>query len=123
MICIWSIIRIHLLFWAAFVSSFVAALFAEVNARLKKAPSIVLLMAGVIPIVPGGYLYRAVRDFVRGVNSSAMVSLSTAGAVALGMAGGIVTLTIVFGIVSDYVAKRKRHKANKQNKTNILLLN
>lgn len=103
------------LFWAAFVSSFVAALFAEVNARLKKAPSIVLLMAGVIPIVPGGYLYRAVRDFVRGVNSSAMVSLSTAGAVALGMAGGIVTLTIVFGIVSDYVAKRKRHKANKQN--------
>lgn len=101
------------LFWAAFVSSFVAALFAEVNARLKKAPSVVLLMAGVIPIVPGGYLYRSVRDLIRGSNSTAMSALGTAGAVALGIAGGIVTLTIVFGLVRDYVSNKKQQKSNR----------
>ena len=101
------------LFWAAFVSSFVAALFAEVNARLKKAPSVVLLMAGVIPIVPGGYLYRSVRDLIRGSNSTAMSALGTAGAVALGIAGGIVTLTIVFGLVRDYVSNKKKQRSNR----------
>ena len=95
------------LFWAAFVSSAVAALFAEVNARAVKAPSIVMLMAGVIPIVPGGYLYRAVRDFVRGIFPSALSYLGAAGAVALGIAGGVVSLSIVFGILSDRILKRR----------------
>ena len=100
------------LFWAAFISSVVAALFSEVNARIAKAPTIVMLMAGVIPIVPGGYLYRAVRDFVRGVTSSAIDELVSAGAVALGVAGGVVSLTLVYGIVSDHFKKRKKTKIN-----------
>ena len=100
------------LFWAAFISSAVAALFSEVNARMAKVPSIILLIAGIIPIVPGGYLYRAVRDIVRGVPSSALSHLGSAGAVALGIAGGAMALTIVYGIVSDYIRK----KTNKTNK-------
>lgn len=94
------------LFWAAFISSAVAALFAEVNARAVKAPSIIILMAGVIPTVPGGYLYRAVRDFVRGLIPSALTWLGSAGAVALGIAGGIVSMSIVFGFVNDKIVKR-----------------
>ena len=100
------------LFWAAFISTAVAALFAEVNARAVKAPSIIILMAGVIPTVPGGYLYRAVRDFVRGLIPSALTWLGGAGAVALGIAGGVVSLSIVFNMVNDYIAK-KRKNANK----------
>ena len=100
------------LFWAAFVSSVVAALFAEIYARVVKAPSIVMLMAGVIPTVPGGYLYRAVRDIVRGQIGTALSWLGTAGAVALGIAGGVVALSIAFGIVNDHVVKKikNRHK-------------
>ena len=63
-------------------------------------------MAGVIPTVPGGYLYRAVRDFVRGLMPSSLAWLGSAAAVALGIAGGIVVLSIVFGFVNDYVVKR-----------------
>lgn len=101
------------LFWAAFISSTVAALFSEVNARLSRAPSIVMLMPGVVPIVPGGYLYRSVRDFICGNPISALSELTTAGAIALGMAGGIVSLTIIYGMVSDYVAQRRKIKKEK----------
>ena len=100
------------LFWAAFISTAVATLFAEVNARAVKAPSIIILMAGVIPTVPGGYLYRAVRDFVRGLIPSSMSWLGSAAAVALGIAGGIVSLSIIFGIVNDYINKQRKNTEN-----------
>jgi uncharacterized membrane protein YjjP (DUF1212 family) len=95
------------LFWASFVSSAVAALFAETNARISKAPTIVMLMPGVVPIVPGGYLYRSVRDFICGMMPTAFENLTTAGVIALGMAGGVVTLTILYAIANDYVVNRK----------------
>ena len=95
------------LVWAAFVSSAVAALYAETHARIGKAPTIVMLMPGVVPIVPGGYLYRSVRDVVCGLNSSALANLGSAAAIALGVAGGVVTLTILYGIVNDRILKRK----------------
>ncbi len=102
------------LFWAAFISSAVTALFAEVNARISRAPSIVMLIPGVIPIVPGGYLYRSVRNYICGMTPSAMVELTTAGAIALGMAGGIVSLTIIYGLVSDYVLLRAKNGSIKK---------
>lgn len=92
-------------FWAAFVSSAVAALYSETHARLSKAPTIVMLMPGVVPIVPGGYLYRSVRDIVCGVISSAVANIGIAAQIALGMAGGVVSLTILYAIVNDYVIK------------------
>ena len=98
------------LFWAAFISSAVAALFAETHARLVKAPSIVMLMPGVVPIVPGGYLYRSVRDVVSGLNESAVANIGAAAEIALGMAGGVVTLTILYAMFKDYVVKSKNSK-------------
>lgn len=100
------------LFWAGFVSSAVAALFSETHARLSKSPTIVMLMPGIVPIVPGGYLYRCVRDVVCGISASAMTNLLTAATIALGMAGGTVTLSILYSIVNDHVTKF-RNKANK----------
>ena len=98
------------LFWAAFICSVVAALFAETHARLLKAPTIVMLMPGVVPIVPGGYLYRSVRDAICGLNASAIANIGAAAEIALGMAGGVVSLTILYSIVNDYVVKRKNAK-------------
>lgn len=96
------------LFWAAFVSSAVAALFSEVNARISKAPSIVMLMPGVVPIVPGGNLYRCVRNFICGMPAASLAELATAGAISLGMAGGIVSLTIIYGIIKDHITKQRK---------------
>jgi uncharacterized membrane protein YjjP (DUF1212 family) len=98
-------------FWAAFISSAAAALFSEVNARIGKMPTLVMLMPGIVPIVPGGYLYRTVRDLVCGEFASALSNLTIAGEVALGMAGGVVALSIIYGMISDAIYKRK----NKNN--------
>ena len=97
------------LFWAAFVSSAVAALFAETNARLNKVPAIVLLMPGIVSIVPGGYLYRSVRDIVCGLMPSAVTNIAAAAEIALGMAGGVVSLSILYGIIIDSIRKRRQN--------------
>ena len=102
-------------FLAAFISSAVAAVFSEVNARLRKAPALVVLMPAVISIVPGGYLYRAARDFIQGKMSSGVEELSHAAAIALGLASGIVVAAIIFGMTHDMVKKIKNKK--KANKT------
>ena len=69
-----------------------------------------MLMPGVVPIVPGGYLYRCVRDIVCGQNASAIANIGAAAEIALGMAGGVVTLTILYAMLKDYVVKRKNGK-------------
>lgn len=108
------------LFWAAFVSSVISATFCEINARVRRAPAIVVLMPAVISIVPGGYLYRSARDIVKGSVVSGISELGAAAAIALGLAGGIVTASIMFLIVSDWVKKIKNNNnanKNSQNKT------
>ncbi len=95
------------LFWAAFISSVVAALFSEIMARVCKAPAIVILMPGVISTVPGGYLYRGARNFVSYGMTPALAYLGDAAAIALGIAGGFVTVSILFGMLMDHSMKRK----------------
>jgi uncharacterized membrane protein YjjP (DUF1212 family) len=100
------------LFWAAFISSVLAALFAETNARINKTPTIVMLMPGIVSIVPGGYLYRSVRDLICGQGELAIENLAAAGMIALGMAGGVVALSTVYDMISDFISS-KRKNANK----------
>ena len=110
------------LFWAAFVSSVVAAALCEVNARLRRAPAIVVLMPAVISIVPGGYLYRAAREFVEGRGANGFVELGSAAAIALGLAGGIVVTSIILLIVTDWIKKLKNNNNvnnNSQNSVNV----
>lgn len=100
------------LFWASFISSVLAALFAETNARINKTPTIVMLMPGIVSIVPGGYLYRSVRDLICGQGELAIENLAAAGMIALGMAGGVVALSTVYDMISDFISS-KRKNANK----------
>ena len=107
------------LFWAAFISSAVAALFSEIVARVRKMPAVVVLMPSVISTVPGGYLYRAARDFTYGSTATAWSHLAAAAAVALGIAGGIVVVTMLFGLVKDKLTKNKENKVKcKETLTN-----
>ena len=108
------------LFWAAFISAVVSATLCEINARVRKAPNIVVMMPAVISIVPGGYLYRSARDLVKGSVASGIAELGSAASIALGLAGGIVVASIAFLVLSDWITKAKTgNNANKdcQNST------
>ena len=96
-------------FAAGFISTAFAALYAELLARVRRAPAIVFLLPGVIPTVPGGDLYRGMRDLISGNMPGALSNFGIALNIALGIAGGIVVISIAFGIFND--AKKLRSKS------------
>lgn len=100
------------LFWAAFISSAFTALFSEITARVHKAPAVIFLLPGIVPTVPGGSLYYTMRNMVLGDLSGAFNKFSVTISVGLGIAGGIVCVSIIFGTVMDWITKRKAAKSN-----------
>lgn len=94
-------------FAAALVSTAVAALFAEIMARKRRAPASVFLIPGVIPTVPGSNLYFFMRYILESNLPEAFSQLGIALGVALGIACGTVSVSITWGIISDRISKRK----------------
>lgn len=92
-------------FLAAFLSTLFTALFSEFCARWRRAPTAVFLFPGVIPTVPGGALYYTMRYLISGDTVLAFSYLISALKVGLGIAGGIMVVSIVVGQITDY--KRK----------------
>ena len=97
-------------FPAAFVSTMVTALLAEIFSRVRKAPTIVFLIPGVIPTVPGGSLYISMRSLLLNDFAGALDSLFVALQIGLGIAGGILTVSIIFGTVAEKITKGKTKK-------------
>lgn len=96
-------------FAAAFVSTTVATVCGEVLARKNHAPTIVYLVTGLIPTVPGADSYYCMKYLLEQDMTRAMEKLVSTVQVALGIAGGIVVVSIAFGIISDRL-EAKRHK-------------
>lgn len=97
-------------FAAGFISTTFTALYSESLARVRRAPALVFLTPGVIPTVPGGDLYRGMRDLISGNMPSALSNFGIALNIGLGIAGGIVAVSIIYGIVSDAIKARKAKK-------------
>ena len=93
-----------------FLQNFFPALFvtgyAEVMARLVKAPATPILACSIIPLVPGGKLYYTTYYFVIGDNAMFDVTLSETLQIAAGLAVGIICISVI-------VHEANRHKAKK----------
>ena len=98
------------LFLAAFLSTALAALFSEILARVCRAPAIVFLLPAVIPTVPGGTIYYAMRDLLSNNPQGSLDNLLITLKVALGIAGGIVSVSIIFTIVFNKIKNIKSTK-------------
>ena len=99
------------IFWAAFISAAFTALYSEITARVRKAPALIFLLTGIVPTVPGGALYYTMRNMVLGNISGTLDKLSVTLQTGIGIAGGIVSVSIIFGIVMDSIAQRKAQKS------------
>lgn len=98
-------------FASAFVSTAAATLCAELLARRKHAPTIVYLVTGLIPIVPGADSYYSMKYLLEQNSALATEKLLATVQVALGIAGGIVVISILFSIIRDKLEeKRSKHK-------------
>ena len=100
-------------FSAAFFSTVVAAMLSEILARLRKAPALIFLFPSVIVTVPGGNLYNAMKGMLTEDYVFAFEQLLVAIRVGIGIAGGIVTVSILSSLIFDFIRKRRTKRAKR----------
>lgn len=69
--------------------------YAEIFARIMKAPSSVFLLPAIIPLVPGGNLYYAMYGLVTGASSIAWQNANATLLTGLGIAMGILVVSVI----------------------------
>lgn len=72
--------------WASFLSTLAADLFAYYSARILKAPVLLFLVAGILPMVPGISIYQGVYSFIFGIGNASEILASafmTTGVIAI----------------------------------------
>ena len=72
-----------------------ATAYAEVMARLTKAPATPILACSIIPLVPGGKLYYTTYYFVVGETENFYEALVALLRIASGLAVGIILISVV----------------------------
>ena len=90
-------------FFRSMVAASAIALFAEVMARVKKAPTTVFLTVAAIPLFPGASLYRTMRCIM----SSDLEGFIARGLATAGGAAGI-ACGILFTMTAWYLVDRIR---------------
>ena len=75
--------------------AFAATVYAEIMARVVKAPATPILACSIIPLVPGGKLYYTTYYFVMGEQELFDKTMDELLTVALGLAVGIICVTVV----------------------------
>lgn len=96
------------LFVSNFVAAFVVFVWAEIMARILKAPSNTYLIPGIIPLIPGGSLYYTMKGVVDGNQALFAESGKNTIFVTFGMAAGMVVAAVVFHYIIKVKVIRKR---------------
>lgn len=93
-----------------FLGAAAVSAYSEICARLTKSPAVVYLVVSIIPLVPGGDIYRTMVYFIEGKADLFlglfMYALSIAGSIAL----GVFAVTSIFRLFSSIMKKLKKKK-------------
>lgn len=98
------------LFAASFFASIFSAIYSEVCARVKRAPATLFIFPCAISIVPGGSLYRTMVSLISKDYVMAWSYFGQTLSVAMGIAGGLIFVSLVFYIVVGVTAHIKHQK-------------
>ncbi len=104
-------------FVAALASSVFLSLYSEISARIKRAPAVVFLLPCTIPIVPGGVLYRTMASFISRDFSAALGYLQETLKIGLGIAGGMVAVSLMFNWgagISKFLKRKRKEKQERE---------
>lgn len=85
---------------AYFLSAVATTIYCEIFARLLRTPTIVYLAAGVIPLVPGGGIYRTMLLCIQGTPEQALSACINTVSIAGAMAMGIMVVSSLFRVLS-----------------------
>jgi uncharacterized membrane protein YjjB (DUF3815 family) len=91
-----------------FIAALVLTVYAEIMARLHRAPVTVFLVAGTIPLIPGGSLYFTMRSAVMGDWAAAFHNGLTTLVLAVAIAAGILACMVLWQIGMQAAAALRR---------------
>lgn len=90
---------------ATLAAAFLVAIISQAFAKMYKTPMIIFSVSGIIPLVPGGLAYNAMRHFVSN-DYSVAVQL----AVKVFMLSGAIAMGLVFSEVMNQLFKKYNKK-------------
>ena len=97
---------------ASFLGAFMVALVAHIFAKRFRTPMIIFSVAGIIPLVPGGMAYNAMRHIVEKDYLTAISFASGAFMVSGAIAMGLVFAEVIIQLIFRSGIGRKRGKSN-----------
>ncbi len=97
-------------FLAALISAIFTAVYSEISARVHKAPTLVFLITGIIPTVPGKYLYQTMRYLLEQNVELALSNFLDTIKIAVGIAVGVVGTAIAWSLLYGEFKKRVKNK-------------
>jgi uncharacterized membrane protein YjjB (DUF3815 family) len=96
---------------ASLVAAFVIAVISQIFARMYKTPIIIFSVAGIIPLVPGGLAYDAMRHFVVNDYNVAIQLAAKAFMISGAIAVGLVISEVLYQLLMK-IKFKKIEKAN-----------
>ena len=88
-------------------AAMLATLYSEIIARIVKAPATVFIISGIIPLTPGGSLYYTMNAIVEESAKDFEYYGTRTGLTALGIALGIVFISVIFYQINHMDVKQK----------------
>ena len=93
---------------ASFAATLIAALYAEIMARIRKYPTISYLVISLFPLIPGAGIYYTANHLIRGN----MMDFATQGKQTIAIAGviavGILLISSIVRLVYEWIYNRQR---------------
>ena len=100
-------------FVGALLAAMAVAAYSDIIAHIIKTPTTILLIPGIVPMVPGGLLFRAMLALLDKEAESASDYGSRALFVSMGITIGILAATFVFRTLWSSIEKFKQNKEHK----------
>ena len=102
------------LFLISFLGAVAGAVYSEIAARIRRAPVIVFVLPSMVPIIPGGALYRTMDALINERYDALFNNFGGTVSIGLGMAGGIVAVSVVAALIvgATEQGKEKRKRAD-----------
>ena len=110
---LFDVLGLHI-FATNFLASLAAAIFSEICARVLKAPSVVFLIPCIIPLVPGSLLYYTMSHLLSGSYSSAFSYLTKTLLTALGIAGGLIVVSVLVSVITRLRLNRLKRQSKRK---------
>ena len=101
-------------FVAALMATVFVTALSEILARAKHSPAVIFILTCLIPIVPGSNLFYMMQALIMKDVNMAISHGATALKISLGVAGGIIAISVIGSIVNTLIERRKKGKIEKE---------